>query len=537
MSVYDIITCQELTSEGGDPAAVVQDPSRARSVRCDAAKANLPMGRRGPGDGRAGRRGVRVRPRHARCDQPADHRVEPAGPAYADTTWPTEHADVWRTHAVTGGPAIDGPGTELVATSVPLAPVPVWGYTGTGAEVYVIGGAPYLLDMFTEVILGAPSDRIPALTLKSRRYAETVTPYVAKVDPATMEAQVLELTEGSSANYTGGLLVHANGSLYAVARSTLYEIDPATFTIVASQALPLAPKATGEPNPQTAYNGMVATSDGDLVLKGWASTGGGEDAPGLLLRIDPDDLSTTAQLETTVITSARMAVVDVDGVEHLYMPGKAQSLRFRIDPTAFVLDEAFSQTYLTDETGQSQASSDVVMGDSLVFADNTSPTATTPMRLFTQPTAGSDPTLHDRPVFPGDEPSWNFFMVAADPYESGTVVVGDQRSGQVAGFRACAGGTALEPLWVNDALAATAGVAIDHEQGVVWTDDRRCSGGDCQLFAVALDLDTGEELARVEVAGTKPSIGQIFIGGDGAVYYPATETREAQGHLTRVTAR
>jgi hypothetical protein len=52
---------------------------------------------------------------------------------------------------------------------------------------------------------------------------------------------------------------------------------------------------------------------------------------------------------------------------------------------------------------------------------------------------------------------------------------------------------------------------------------------------VTLDLETGEELARVRVRGTKPTMGQIFIGED-AVYYIATQTATSNGYITRITA-
>jgi hypothetical protein len=43
------------------------------------------------------------------------------------------------------------------------------------------------------------------------------------------------------------------------------------------------------------------------------------------------------------------------------------------------------------------------------------------------------------------------------------------------------------------------------------------------------------ELARVRVKGTRPSVGQIFIGR-GAVYYVAAQTGRRSGYVTRVTA-
>ena len=192
----------------------------------------------------------------------------PTSPAFAATTWPTEHADTWRTHAAAAGLPADVGQLKLRAVAAKLPPVPVWGYVGEGRDIYVVGGAPYLLDMFTKLIEGAPSASIPLLAAKSRAYSKTMTPYVARIDTKTMKVDVLKLSGGTSVNYTGGLLVDSNGYLYAVARSVLYKIDPSTFTILRSKRLPLAPTSSGKPNENTAYNGIQATLDGDLILKG-----------------------------------------------------------------------------------------------------------------------------------------------------------------------------------------------------------------------------------------------------------------------------
>jgi hypothetical protein len=371
----------------------------------------------------------------------------------------------------------------------------------------------------------------------SKEYSETVTPYLARIDAKTMEVDVLPLQGGTSVNYVGGVLVHANGFLYAVARSVLFKVDAASFTIVKSTPLPLLPDSKGQDNDATAYNGLVATANGDLVLKGWASTGGGDAAPGYLLRVEPENLQTLATMQTDVITSARMTIVSSEAGELIYMPGKTQSLRFRVEPNAFVLDDGFSRSYLSSDSGATQASSDVYLGSGVVFADNTVPSASTPMQLFAQASAAGGSDLSATQAFESADASWNFFMVAGDPYRSGIVAVGDQVSGHVAGYVACAGGGTVQKAWENDSLQASAGVAIDYEHGVLYTDDRECVPRDgCRLSLVALDLHTGQELARVGVAGTKPSIGQIFIGPDDAVYYPATDIKEANGYVTRVVA-
>jgi hypothetical protein len=462
--------------------------------------------------------------------------ARPSSPAYARTPWPTEHADVWRTHAAPTGLPPNVGRVRLRTASATLPEEPVWGYVGTGGKLYVIGGSPYLLNMFTELMLGAPTSRIVPLTVRSLVASTRVTPYVAQIDARTMRVDVLPLTGGIAVNYTGGLLVHANGYLYAVVRGVLYKIDHGTFSIVSTRTLPLAPDTSGKPaNPMTTYNGIVATADGDLVLKGWASSGGPGDAPGTLLRVDPDDLSIDVSITSTAIASARMALVSAGGAEYIYFPGKTESVRFLVTPTTFKLDEGWSATYLDPSSGDTMASSDVFMGRGVLFANNTSPEATTPMRVFAQ---GASPTapLRSASAFTGDEDGWNFFMMAADPYRSGVAAVQDQATGRVAGYRVCGGGTSFAKLWENDDITSSAGMAVNHRAGHLYTDDRRCSPrGRCRLHLVVLDLRTGRELARVRVKGTRPSMGQIFVGR-GAVHYVATQTGRRQGYVTRVTA-
>jgi hypothetical protein len=284
--------------------------------------------------------------------------------------------------------------------------------------------------------------------------------------------------------------------------------------------------------PVWGYVGRAA-SNGDLILKGWASAGSGENAPGTLLRVNPDDLSFSPN-SVSGISSARMALVGAGGSEYIYLPGPTQSVRFVISGSMFTLDPGWSSTYLG--TGDTQASSDVYMGHGVVFASNTSPQATTATRVFAK---GVDPAapLHSYQAFRHkNQVGWNFFMMAGDPYRSGIAAVGDQATGRVAGYQVCGGGTAARKLWENDDIRSSAGMAINYKAGHLYTDDRRCPRRRrCRLFLVVLDLHTGDELARVRVRGTKPSMGQIFIGRR-SVYYVATQTGTRHGFITRVTA-
>ena len=157
------------------------------------------------------------------------------------------------------------------------------------------------------------------------------------------------------------------------------------------------------------------------------------------------------------------------------------------------------------------------------------------MRVFTQGDSAGAP-LSTMNAFSGDETGWNFFMMAGDPYKSGVVALQDQATGRVAGCMVCDGGTSVEKLWENDDITSSAGMAVNYQAGHLYTDDRTCSSNrTCRLHLVVRDLKTGDELARVRVRGSRPSMGQIFIGTD-AVYYVAPETGERHGYVTRVTA-
>jgi hypothetical protein len=458
----------------------------------------------------------------------------PRAPGYADTVWPTEHRDQWRTHAAAAGLPAGITGRQLKVTTAEMPPTPTWGYAGTDGKIYVIGGAPFLLNLFTDMILGAPASEIPRMIAESRISSDKVTPYLARIDPATMHTDLIELTGGTSINYTGGVLVHANGYLYAVARGVLFKIDPASFRIVLSKQLPMATNASGRPNEFTAYNGMQATRNGDLILKGFPSISAGDTA-GVLLRVSPDDLSTHAELRSAEIAAARITIATVDGREYLYLTGGTSLLRFRVDESAFVPDTSYTQPYRQPGDGSSAGSSAVFMGEGAFFADNTEPQATTAMHLFGETATGS--ALSKVPAFTSSGTSWSFFMVAGDPFSSGIIVVEDQLRGRLSGFRTCAGGRTVEKIWENDSVKASAGVAIAYDRGHLYADDRQCTaGGECRLSFVVLDLRTGKELARTAVKGSRPSIGQIFIGPDEAVYYPATDVGTGHGYVNRISA-
>src|SRR3954470_24690042 len=75
-------------------------------------------------------------------------------PGFADTTWPTEHADGWRPHAVATGLPAKRPMRTPRAAAATLPPVRAGGYMATGRALAVSGASPYLLEVSAELIQG-----------------------------------------------------------------------------------------------------------------------------------------------------------------------------------------------------------------------------------------------------------------------------------------------------------------------------------------------------------------------------------------------
>ena len=462
---------------------------------------------------------------------------------YFDTPWPSTHTDGWRTQATQGGLPDGVASADLVATSVEVPPFPVLGYT-RGDHVYVLGGSPSSMELYTNLILrGESSEASPdLLELAAEHFiGKQATPYVAKIDPSTMTAEILELTEGSTLNYIGAMVMHENGWIYAVSQSVLYKIDADAFSIEDTLELPLMMK-DGEVDENTTYNSMMIKADGQLVLKGAdiLEQAEGKTTQGILLLVDPDELAITARTDSDSVGTPRLTIAVEDGRELLYHSTGNVSNRFVIIDDGFELDDSWTATYRpADQSGTQGASSPVYMGgsDAVVFSNNTLPFGvTTPMLLYGQPTTADVGSVLGQQAFDNPNPQINWYLVAADPFVSNMVVVEDQLNGLVAGWR-LGEDASLTKVWESDAYRVSAGNAIAYPQGHVYVDDRRCDedGENCTAWLIVLDIETGDLLAEVQVAGSLPSNSQIFVGSD-AVYYIATEADSPHGYITRVAA-
>jgi len=455
--------------------------------------------------------------------------ADSARAGYYDTVWPSEHADLWRSHAAQGAglPAGFDP-ARLTVTQASLD-LPVWGYTRAKDEVFVIGGSPFSLSTFTKSMQsGKPLNGLASFFAMTGDLLSFSRPYVAKVDPSDMSTRILPLTGGSTVNYTGGLLMHRNGSIYAVARSMLYKIDPRTMTIEKSIKLPLVEKSSF----WTTYNGLQVLPSGELVLKGFHMRDSAR-TPGWLLLVDPESLAIDVK-QGAYVSSARLMIgEEPEGRTWLYHVNALESLRYEVTGKGFAIDSGWTRPYRAATDKSSQASSPLLFGTigQVIFADNTAPGATTPIKLYTQ--AASVPekpgSLDGRPAFSQSLPGYNFFMVAGDPYNSQLCVYYDPINALVSAHRVGPDGS-LEPVWERSGYQASASPAIVPDRDLLYIDDWK----DGYDHLVVLRLSTGEELASIALSAKLPTIGTIFPGMNGDVYLLSSEAGGGKGLISRI---
>jgi hypothetical protein len=457
----------------------------------------------------------------------------PERAGYYDTVWPSEHTDLWRSHAVlnAGLPTNFTP-EQLFVNTAPLN-LPVWGYTRAKHEVFVAGGSPFLLDSFTQAIkTGMPLTGAALVRSIVNDLRNDSIPYVAKVELDSMNVKQRNLTGGWTVNYTGGLLMHENGFVYAVSRSILYKVNPKAMRVVRSVKLPLV--GTDElDNYWTTYNGLQVLASGALVVKGFHLLDSAN-VTGWLLLIDPDDLMISVQ-QPAPVSSARLTIQQFpDGKSYLYHVNDFESFRFEITDAGFVLDDAWTRNYRIP--GSTQASSPLLFGQigQVAFADNTAQGATTPIQLYTQ-AVDSNALPNDLIgtwAFNKRMPGYNFFMVAGDPFVKQLLVYYDPINNLLAAHRVTADGS-LEQVWEHNIYKISASPAIVPDRDLLYIDDYQ----DGKDHLVILRLSTGLRLASIELAATLPTIGTIFPGMNNDVFILSSEAGGNAGVVSRVYIR
>ncbi len=121
-------------------------------------------------------------------------------------------------------------------------------------------------------------------------------------------------------------------------------------------------------------------------------------------------------------------------------------------------------------------------------------------------------------------------MVAGDPFQNQIVVYYDPINNLLAAHDVGADGT-LELRWGREIYKASASIAIAPDRDLLYINDYL----DGQDNLVVLKLSTGEELARVALEASLPTIGTIFLGMNNDVYIISSETGGSDGLLSRVS--
>lgn len=446
---------------------------------------------------------------------------------YYNTTWPSEHADLIRSHAVlSGGLPRDFNKSDLQVTSTKIY-MPTWGYTRDKNEIFVIGGSPQFMSTFTDSIKNGKSpSKIKILLNNVEDIFSNDVPYVAKINSQSMEKVQLKLDRGSTVNYTGGLLIHSNGYVYAISQSVLYKIDPIKMEIIKSVDLPkVGNKITDF---WTTYNGLQVLDNGELILKGFHLINNTE-LDGYLLLVDPDTLQIDLRQKAKV-SSARLMIYD----NFLYHVNAEENLRFKITDKGFIPDNSFTTKYRNKTDQSTQASSPMMLPkiNMMVFADNTAPGAETPMKLYIKSTKDINKKMQSANAFLTKKPGFNFFMVAGDTYINNIIIYYDPLNNLVSANEVDKDEN-IKLLWQKENIKASASPAISASNEYVYIDDYK----DGRDNFVILDILTGKEIERMELPATLPTVGTIFIGDNNDVFILNSEAGNKTGYVSRITVK
>lgn len=460
---------------------------------------------------------------------------------FYDSVWPHARSGSWRTGAASGvGLPADFDPDSLVAQSIEMPSTPVWGVIYSDDAIYINGGSPFLLEQFS---YATAADAQVEVNSETKKHIDedvvtsaAIRPYIAKIDAGTMQvAGIAEFPRGSTVNYTSSMLIHENGKLYTIGSATLYEVDPETMDITGSVDLPKYDDSAAG----TVYNSLlVSPASGDLITKATNLADGSQ--PAKLVAIDSSDLTIRYQKEVS-IGAARIALIVQGDTEYVYAADNTQSQRFIIGESGFEVDTAWAKVYRTNNDGTTPAVSMVYMPqqDEVIFANNNTVIfgVTAPLQLFVQSTTNNESVIFSTDATSVTTAGGSFYSAAADPFNTQMLVANDQINAVMAGWLVEDDGS-LTKKWETDSIKSTGGSAIASDQGHIYFDDRRCddTGENCELYLVILDITTGSQVGKIKVAGSAPTIGQIFLG-EGVAYMIATEPGESSGYVTKVSVR
>jgi len=440
------------------------------------------------------------------------------------TTWPVDMANLNRTNTVVnaGLPAGFDP-KRLRIESINM-PFPTFTYTRDKDQVFVLGGVPYILDMYdSDIKTGDPGRPHPVYYNKS-------IPYLMKINPFTLDTLSVQLNGGLGSNYVGGALVHENGFVYAVVKAQLFKIDPSNMHILASLKLPLP----GSGN--TVYNGLAVSANGNIITKSTIfGTAKGDNS---FILVDPDSMQIKFKLAQETASPRLTLSNDSLGNEYVYHLNLNYTYRMKILKDSLALDSLWMAAYAPYGTiDNEEPTSPVIAYNKVHYTTNTVFSADNAMKIFWQDTDrvyyNDRDTLGGKYMFKDTiKAGYNFFHLSIDDVVTKIIIGSDQGNGTIAGLR-INDSNKLEHIWEkNYNLSARPAIVADRKM-VYLNHFEHSSDSEGSDYFIVLDLETGKELARIKTPATSPTIATVVVGMNNDVYYCSNEPGTKKGFFHR----
>jgi hypothetical protein len=337
--------------------------------------------------------------------------------------------------------------------------------------------------------------------------------WVERIDPVTLAVLARSDDLAGGPTWPGGLAAHANGSLHVVFGNHAHRLSP-ELEVIATTRLPR----------ELPYNSFVVLPDGSLVTKDFGGVLPGHDptahrpeAAGLVV-LDPDDLGI---LDQVAVPEPSIARLSADG-DTVYVVGTSTLFRYRWQDGALRRDESFAACYRTVD-GQTYGWDPVVALGAVWFLDNGEGAERyvgtfrgqganrAPLHLVRVDLPTQAVTLREICGLPGG-------VIANPPLvdEDRRIAVGfDSGNGVLTAFDV-AGDGGLQLRWRRQQDHASHLLLLP-ETGQLVSNDH--DGERMADQIVVLDIETGEELRRVDAGSPVQSVLFPSVGWDRDLYY------------------